>query len=157
MSPYSCLQFCFGTFMHKIMASQILYANFLEDRRVYGLAKTYWKRFFDQLAAAHGFSYRAYINDANDYDGNPIFSAYILEKNRAVRVIQIDPHEVEDNILTTAWMDTIELEEGQAAVDELVIYTVLTVETKVKCVALIEEWVLGEVTVEEMKGRIFSF
>ena len=136
------------------MASQILYANFLEDRRVYGLAKTYWKRFFDQLAAAHGFSYHAYINDANDYDGNPIFSAYILEKNRAVRVIQIDPNEMEENILITAWMDTIELEEGQAAVDELVIYTVLTVETRVKCAALIEEWVLEEMTIEEMKGRI---
>ncbi|WP_373551160.1 hypothetical protein [Haliscomenobacter sp.] len=75
-------------------------------------------------------------------------------KKRAVRVIQIDPNEIEENILITAWMDTIELEEGQAAVDELVIYTVLTVETKVKCVALIEEWILGEVTVEEMKGRI---
>lgn len=136
------------------MAPQILYANFLEDRRVYGLAKSYWKHMFDQLAAAHGFSYRAYINDANDYDGNPIFSAYILEKNRAVRVIQIDPNEMEENILITAWMDTIELEEGQAAVDELVIYTVLTVETKEKCAALIEEWVLGEVTVEGMKGRI---
>lgn len=136
------------------MASQILYANFLEDRRVYGLAKTYWKRFFDQLALAHGFSYRAYINDVNDYDGNPIFSAYILQKNRAVRVIQIGPNEVEDSILTTAWMDTIELEEGQVGVDELVIYTVLTVETRVKCVALIEEWVLGDVTVEEMKKRI---
>ena len=136
------------------MTSQILYANFLEDRRVYGLAKTDWKRFFDQLAAAHGFSYRAYINDANDYDGNPIFSAYILEKNRAVRVIQIDPHEVEDNFLTTAWMDTVELEEGQAVVDELVIYTVLSVETKVRCAALIEEWILGEVTVEGMEGRI---
>ena len=136
------------------MASQILYANFLEDRRVYSLAKTYWKHFFDQLATANGFVYRAYINDANDYDGNPIFSAYIQDKNRAVRVIQIDPNEVEDNILTTAWMDTIELEEGQVAVDELVIYTVLTIETRVKCVALIEEWVLGDVTVEEMKGRI---
>lgn len=136
------------------MTSQILYANFLEDRRVYGLAKTYWKRFFDQLAAANGFVYRAYVNDANDYDGNPIFSAYILDKNRAVRVIQIDPNEVEDDIFTTAWMDTIELEEGQTAVDELVIYTVLTVETKVQCVALIEEWILGEVTVEEMKVRI---
>ncbi|MDX2072693.1 MAG: hypothetical protein SFV55_29935 [Haliscomenobacter sp.] len=136
------------------MASQIFYANFLEDRRVYGLAKTYWKRFFDQLAAANGFSYRPYINDANDYDGNPIFSAYIPDKNRAVRVIQIDPNELEDNTLTTAWMDTIELVEGQAAIDELVIYTVLTVETRVKCVALIEEWVLGEVTVEEMKRRI---
>jgi len=75
-------------------------------------------------------------------------------KKRAVRVIQIDPNEMEENILITAWMDTIELEEGQAAVDELVIYTVLTVETKVKCVALIEEWVLGEGTVEGMKGRI---
>jgi hypothetical protein len=28
------------------------------------------------------------------------------------------------------------------------------VETRVKCVALIEEWVLEEVTVEEMKGKI---
>lgn len=74
-------------------------------------------------------------------------------KKRAVRVIQIDPNEME-NILITAWMDTIELEEGQAAVDELVIYTVLTVETKVKCLVLIEEWVLGEGTVEGMKGRI---
>lgn len=61
---------------------------------------------------------------------------------------------MEENILITAWMDTIELEEGQAAVDELVIYMVLSVETKVKCVVLIEEWVLGEVTVEGMKGRI---
>lgn len=105
---------------------------------------------FDQLAEAHGFSYRAYINDANDYDGNPIFSAYILEKNRAVRVIQIDPHEVEDNILTIAWMDTIELEEGQAVVDELVIYTVHTVETKVKCAALIQEWVLSKRLLEDL-------
>ena len=134
--------------------AQILYANFLEDRRVYSLAKTYWKRFFDQLATAHGFSYRSYINDANDYDGNPIFSAYLPEKKRAVRVIQIDPNEVEDNILTTAWMDTIELEEGQPAIDELVIYTVLTAETRGRCAALIQQWVLGEVTVDGMEGVI---
>lgn len=61
------------------MASQILYANFLEDHRVYGLAKTYWKRFFDQLAAAHGFSYRAYINDANDYDSHTNFDIAFLK------------------------------------------------------------------------------
>lgn len=121
------------------MATQILYANFLEDRRVYSLAKTYWKRFFDQLAESNGFVYRAYVNDANDYDGNPIFSAYIEEKNRAVRVIQVDSNEVENNILTTAWMDTIELEEGRAPVDELVIYTVLTTETKECCTKLIRE------------------
>lgn len=83
-----------------------------------------------------------------------VYEGELKAKKRAVRVIQIDPNEMEENILITAWMDTIESEEGQAAVDELVIYSVLTVETKVKCVALIEEWILGEVTVEEMKGRI---
>jgi hypothetical protein len=55
---------------------------------------------------------------------------------------------MEDNILTTAWMDTIELEDGQTPVDELVIYTVLTAETRGCYAALIQQWVLGAVTIE---------
>ncbi|MCB0594774.1 MAG: hypothetical protein H6557_13900 [Lewinellaceae bacterium] len=49
---------------------------------------------------------------------NPIFDAFFPSLHKAVRIIQDEPEAGAPDIAT--WMDTIELEEGQPPVPELV-------------------------------------
>ncbi|MFZ2901186.1 MAG: hypothetical protein WA004_21325 [Saprospiraceae bacterium] len=127
------------------MQEEILYANLLEDKRVYNLARASWKRFFDKLAKEMGVSYVPYINQKQsgkpEYDGNPIFSAYVPALNRAVRIIQVAPGEGGEEI--TSWVDTIALHEGQPEVEDLVLDMVLSRAARERAGELVKRW-LGE-------------
>lgn len=133
------------------MKEEILYAKFLEDKRVYNLARASWKRFFDKLAKEMGVSYVSYINQYQggkpEYDGNPIFSAYVPALNRAVRIIQVAPGEGGEEI--TSWVDTIVLHEGQPEVEELVLDMVLSRTAREQAGELVKRW-LGERVAEEI-------
>lgn len=122
---------------------QFLYSNFLENKKIYNLAQASWKRFFDSLVLEHGISYTPYINQHSNqgkmYDGNPIFSAYFKDKNRAVRIIQIEP--TEDQYEIHSWIDTFELNPNEK-IDELVIDLVLSSKTKAIAEDLIYQWVM---------------
>ena len=122
--------------------AEVLYANFLADKRVYNLAQASWKRLFDRMAETNGFSYSPYINQIQggrkEYDGNPIFSAFIASKNRAVRIIQLEPEA--GGLDISAWVDTIELFKGKTPVQELVLDVVLSKQGKELARKLIDGW-----------------
>ena len=121
---------------------EVLYANFLSDKRVYNLAQSTWKRLFERLAEKHSFTFVPYINQIQngrkEYDGNPIFSAYVASVGRAVRIIQAEPEE--GGSFFSAWLDTIELQEGRPPMQELVIDIALSRESKKRAERLVKGW-----------------
>lgn len=136
--------------------TEVLYANFLEDKRVYNLARASWKRLFDKLAKEHGLSYVPYINQLQggklEYDGNPIFSAHVSKLNRAVRIIQVEAED--DELEISAWVDSIELQEGKPAVEELVLDMVLSRRAKETATMLLEGWFVKKFSGEEVAHLI---
>ena len=95
--------------------NHILYADFLENKRVYNLAQGAWKRLLNKVLKDFGYTYTPYLNELQngkkEYDGNPIFNAYIPEIKRAIRIIQVSPKEEGDDI--SAWVDDIALSQSK--------------------------------------------
>lgn len=126
--------------------AKFLYADFLENKRAYNLAQGYWSRLISSLLKKHGYTYIPYINQMQngkkEYDGNPIFSAFIPEIERAIRIIQVSPDEEGDDI--TAWIDDIDLDGKIEAgkTEELVLDLKLSKEAKMLAKDLIEKWIV---------------
>ena len=63
--------------------AEFLYADFLENKKAYNLAQGSWGRLLNSLLREYGYTYMPYIiqvqNGKKEYDGNPIFSAFIPE------------------------------------------------------------------------------
>lgn len=133
--------------------TQALYITFLEDRRVYSLAKARWKRFFGQLLTPRQYTFHSFLNEKR-MDGNPLLSAYIPEVDRAVRIIQADPADAITAPDIKAWIDEAVLPERTDKVYELVIDLVLTMEAEQLGQRLIEEWVVNGLSREDMEGVI---
>lgn len=74
------------------------------------------------------------------FSANPIFDALFPSLRRAVRIIQDEPEAGTPDI--AAWMDTIQLDEGEPPVPELVIALALSKETAVVARELIRKWVV---------------
>lgn len=133
-----------GTLQNSLTMEDILYYNFLHDPSIYNLAQGAWSRVVQKIAKEGELSLEPYINTSNngqkEYDGNPIFNAFIPELKKAVRIIQVDPNEEGDEI--TAWVDTIELPTAQQPVAELVIDLKLTRSSKEIARYFIEMWLL---------------
>lgn len=133
--------------------AQILFPNFLKDKEVYLLARAFWQEQFDQFAQKHGLEYVPYLNDTPlEFDGNPIFNAWGPAINRGVRIIQVEPESEE--VVFSAWLDTVETEEGKLAIDELVIDLVLSEETNEAAFRLILNWLEKRVEKEEIERLI---
>lgn len=132
-----------------------MYANFLEDKRIYRLAKAHWKRLFDRLVREYSLTCSSYINEADDYDGNPIFSVFVPEKNRAIRIIQANPEEVGAEIAIKAWLDAAAMPDRKTT--ELVIALVLTPTSASLGEKLIREWIGQERSEEEILQMIKEF
>ncbi|MCB0637113.1 MAG: hypothetical protein KDC54_10875 [Lewinella sp.] len=127
---------------------QVLFANFLEDKRVYHLARMHWERLFAKLTEDLGLSWRAYLNTADDFDGNPIFHAYLPEINRAVRIIQADPTEAADEEDISFWLDNTWVSEHHQDVPELVLDMVHSRSAEQKGKALLTAWLASGGTQE---------
>lgn len=122
--------------------SHILYADFLENKRTYNLAQGAWKRLLNKVLKDFGYTSIPYLNalqnGKKEYDGNPIFNAYIPEIKRAIRIIQVSPKEEGDDI--SAWIDDIDLQKT-AITKELVLDLKLSKNAKKIAEKLIGEWV----------------
>jgi hypothetical protein len=122
---------------------QVLFANFLEDKRVYHLARMHWERLFAKLAEEMGLAWEDYLNTKEDFDGNPIFHAYLPRINRAVRVIQADPAEAEGEVDISFWLDNTCISDEKQEVPELVLDMVLSREAEEKGKAMLLLWLSG--------------
>lgn len=138
-----------------------LYPKFLESKRTYNLVQAYWNRLLSNILKEEQYHQSTYLNPAQngqkEYDGNPVFNAYLPQINRAIRIIQVAPEEPGDMI--SAWLDDIELT-GDNPTPELVIDLKLNQQTKEIATALMDEWVKGTLDharLEELlKGELFS-
>jgi hypothetical protein len=73
----------------------LLFKNFLTDRRLYGRVQARWRNSITALGTAHAVTITLYLNPNEDFDGNPIFNGAVAELGRGVRIIQGDPAEAE--------------------------------------------------------------
>ena len=132
---------------------QVLYATFLENRRVYRLAKARWQRLFEQLLSAKQYTFRPFLNEKR-MDGNPMFTAYVPAVDRAVRIIQVDPTEAVSEVDIKAWLDQAVMPEREDRVEELVIDLVLTNEAESLSKQLIDGWLVQGLSMMEMERMI---
>lgn len=116
----------------------------IENEQAYTQAEQHWKALFDSMTEALGFTHYAYM--ANAFadgtpirDGNPIFTAYIPEVGRAVRIIQEPPADEPD---FAAWLNDTEHPDGRPFT-ELVISLVLTETAQAQALGFIEQWIGG--------------
>jgi len=130
--------------------AQVLYQNFLENKKIYNLAQAAWGRVMNSLLKDLNYTYSPYLNDRQsgkkEYDGNPIFNAYIPEIKRAVRIIQVSPEEEGEDI--SGWIDSIQLKNKDTK--ELVLDLKLTKEAKRQARELISAWIEKELDEERM-------
>lgn len=133
------------------MTTNFLYANFLDDKRVYNLAQASWKKLLGSLLKDFGYSQKPYLNELQngqkEYDGNPIFNAYIPEIQRAIRIIQVSPKEEGNDI--SAWIDDIELQKDNPT-KELVLDLKLSKEAKKTARKLMQKWISKDLDEEKV-------
>jgi hypothetical protein len=132
---------------------QVLYATFLEDRRVYRLAKARWQRLFEQLLNAKQYTFRPFLNEKR-MDGNPMFTAFVPAVDRAVRIIQVDPAEAVAELDLKAWLDQAVMPEREDRVEELVIDLVLTNAAEQLSRQLIDAWLIQSLSLADMQKMI---
>ena len=132
---------------------QVLYASFLENRRVYRLAKARWQRLFEQLLSAKQYTFQPFLNEKR-MDGNPMFTVYVPAVDRALRIIQVAPSEAVADVDIKAWLDQAVMPEREDRVEELVIDLVLTNEAEQISQLLIEAWLLQELSLADMEKKI---
>lgn len=129
---------------------QILFANFLEDKRVYHLARLFWQRHVKNIAEQEGLEFQSYLNTESEFDGNPLFNAYFPSINKAIRIIQVDPAEASEDVDLKAWLDKIEIgTNDKSQTTELVIDTVLSEGSKFPGKQLITHWIEGKITSDQ--------
>lgn len=117
------------------------------------MAKARWQRLFEQLLSAKQYTFRPFLNEKR-IDGNPMFSAYVPEVNRAVRIIQVDPAEAVSEVDIKAWLDQAVMPEQEDRVEELVIDLVLTNESERLSKQLIDGWLVQGLSMMEMEKKI---
>ena len=95
-------------------------------------------------------------NGKKDYSGNPIYSAYIPEIRRAIRIIQVSPQEEGDEI--SAWIDAIELNEPfqNQTTKELVLDIKLSKAARKTAKNLIGMWVAGQLNDKQLDAILKS-
>ncbi|BDS13706.1 hypothetical protein [Aureispira anguillae] len=132
-----------------------LYKNFLTKKTIYNQNESYWKRYVKNVLKTmeiepESWLVNEFANGNKVYDGNPIYSAKIVDK-KAIRIIQEEPES--DVIQIMAWID--EAEDGeQGKLVELVISLELTKKTRELALTLIEKWASETTTKDSMNSFI---
>lgn len=126
----------------RVKQKDFLYKNFLHKKTIYGQNESYWRKIIHKILNKHNVKpqpwiINEYANGQKIYNGNPIYSARVLD-GKAIRIIQEEPKS--ELMRIAAWVD--EAEDGEnGKLIELVIALELTKETKAFTLMLIEKWV----------------
>lgn len=147
------------------MKNKFLHKNFLEDNRIYSLAKNWWKREFkkqilvkksnsdenknsDWILNWHNDSYN---NGKKFRDGNPIFTAFSVSSQKLVRIIQqeIENENNQDVIEISAWLDKGFYPKEETP--ELVISLQLSKESSKIAFDWIKKWFDNELKEEDLE------
>jgi hypothetical protein len=126
-------------------------ANFLENETAYDEAVRFWRALLGRLLEKHGqreawapWLHLTYADGTPARDGNPIYDLLNRQRRRALRIIQYDPSEGQQEL--TAWLTRTYEDEF----DELVIGCVLTAEAARGAEEFLDHWIAPTSTVESM-------
>ena len=111
----------------EVRDKDFLYRNFLTKKTIYNQNESYWKRYVKKVLESAKIEPKLWMtnefaNGNKIYDGNPIYSAKVLEK-KAIRIIQEEPES--DTLQIAAWVEDTE-DENENEIEELVISLELT-------------------------------
>jgi hypothetical protein len=140
-----------------------MYKNFLENNRIYSLAKNWWKREFkkqiigknsasdensDWIFNWHNDSYN---NGKKFRDGNPIFTVFSTSQQKLVRIIQeeVENENNQDSIEISAWLDKGFYPKEETP--ELVISLELSRNSSKIAFDWIKKWLDNELEFEDLK------
>ena len=133
--------------------------QFLESSVAYQAAESFWAQALRELLAESDLTWQPFYKNSGQ-DGNPLFSAWVPDRGKLVRVIQFTP-EVDDEQLFSAWIDTWEgdLPEGLVSqqnaiaspIPELVIDLALTDVTRQLALTHIYLWLVMDVSPKGMQ------
>lgn len=144
---------------------KILYQQFLREKAIYNLNVSYWriklqKALNEKISSKDQLIKNKDNKGKNFYDGNPMFSYYNPRKEKAIRVIQEDPSEINkysDIKLIEAWISKILVTDSSREdkeVPELVISLFLTKSTVEKCVELAKDWFNGNLSKTNLESKL---
>lgn len=139
--------------------AKTLYKQFLKDKSIYNLNVSYWRvklqKALDEKLSSKDQLFKNKDNNGKSlYDGNPIYSIYLPKYNKALRIIQEDPEELQNYsniVLLGAWISDTEVK--RKSFEELVISLFLTEDTVKQCLDLVKAWYKGNLN----KSNIESF
>jgi len=122
-----------------------LFPNFLRNAGEYDQAARFWQEQWDDLISRLGESElwqtpwlgTTFANGSASRDGNPIFSAVSHSRRLGIRIIQVEPQENPREI--AFWTDRFD--DGEDAIDELVIACVLTHQTLTDALDIMTQWI----------------
>ncbi len=127
----------------------LLHPHFLDDASEYRKVQQLWKNVVDQTLAPHDYHYQSYVLEKPEMtDGHPVFNGLVLDRQRALRIIQYRPDQGAPYIATTT--DRVE-QDGELPFDELLIEVILTDDLLKLACELIYVWF-----VEELSGPQFD-
>ena len=135
-----------------------LYKNFLSNLEQYKAAEDFWRNLCEKtivkyLGQKHGW--KVWLNvhfcDGTPFlDGNPMYSLISPDSKKGIAIYQHEP--TEDKIIFGAWMDKFgPIDETQDFVEEIVIGCELSEESAQLAKELIEIWVEGNTSYENME------
>jgi len=138
--------------------NQIIYKDFLKNKKIYNLNKGYWTRTLkSKLDLKFNQESKQYeLNKDLHYDGNPIFLYYDSSIKRSIRILQ-DEFEPDKDIELKAmdiWWNNIESTDSNT--DELVIALFLFSETVNLTIDLSRLWLKELVNQEEIEKIYIS-
>lgn len=136
--------------------NKILYKHFLESKKIYNLNVGFWTQIANKISRSASLTYTKWVNDefsngTKFFDGNPIFSAYLKEQKKALRIIQ--------NVATSntteisAWIEKTENEKKECIV-EFVIDLELTTSSKEIAIDFLKKWIIENMSLENMESYI---
>ena len=119
----------------------ILFPDFLTDPDEYTAAEQFWQAIWQDLNPSEHWVTpwlnTSFLNGQPFLDGNPIFSAYSPNVQRAVRIVQLEP---DDEGEMTWWLDKT-VDSCDRPLTRLTIACVLSEKNAAKSRDLLQQWI----------------
>lgn len=141
---------------NSLKPEKYLYTAFLKNKRVYNLAVAFWRKLVAAIARNGDMAFQYHLSEwgpdgQRTYDGNPIFAAYFPKRKRSLRIIQDEPEPGKPD--WSAWTGTAQALPGEET-PELTLALALNAETAAIARALINAWLIDELSLEDMNVLI---
>jgi len=133
-----------------------LFPNFLTNEFEYKICKNYWETKIEYLLRKNKITnYKEYLNTTfvngkEQLNGNPIVNLYVINKNKAIRIIQEEPET--ENVEISAW--TNKFQNNDLDMTELVISLELSPEAEQIAFDFIKKWLIDNYSTSVMEKYV---